>query len=170
MNDEHSSEGVCPCCGRFTGRASLCEYCDSDLPESSLLRQCRRWCGLLTVVALALLWVKSGEQSIKQIAAEDITPAMNHALVRFLGVIESKPYAKDGGAGVDYVSFVLRDGRGSVRVSLQGEDAAEFASPLSGPRKGTKIEAVGVLQVRAGAMPRLFVRRLGGKRAWKPVM
>ena len=147
MNDEHSSEGVCPCCGRFTGRASLCEYCDSDLPEGSLLRHCRRWCGILAVAALAMLWAKSGEQPIKRIDAEDITPAMNHALVRLLGKIESKPYAKDGGTGVDYVSFVLRDGRGSVRVCLQGEDAAEVASPASGAGKGSKIEAVGVLQV-----------------------
>ena len=170
MTNRIANKGVCPCCGRFAGAVARCEYCDSDLPRGDLLILCRRWCGLFAVLSLALLWNESGGRAIEQIAVEDIGPSMNHALVRVLGRIVSDPYVKDVGTGAGYVSFILQDAGSPIRICLQGNDAADFLAQSTEVGLGTRIDAVGVLQIRAGAMPKMYVRSVRGASAWKPVM
>ena len=147
-----------------------CEYCDADLPTGSLLVLCRRCCGALAILSLALLWFAGVDRSIEQVAVDDIRPSMNHALVRVRGRIVSDPYVKDVGTGAGYVSFILHDAGSPIRICLQGSDATDFLDRAADVAMGSRIDAVGVLQIRAGAMPKMFVRSVRGACAWKPVM
>lgn len=168
-NFQETGEGVCPACGRFAGPSDECPYCSADIPCSPLRPLCRRW-GLLAVLAgLALLWFWSAVQPVRLINVAEVTPRMNYAVVRIAGEIISRPYVRvDGGEG--YVSFLLSDGSGTVRVSMDGRTAVEFASDAAVCCKGASLEVTGVLSIKKGREIMLFPKSPGGERAWTRVI
>lgn len=160
-----SGDGICYACGRFAGRADDCPYCEAGMPSGSIRHLCRRW-GLWAVLAgMALLWYWAGTQPVRQIRAGEITPRMNYALVRISGEVASKPYVRlEGSDG--YISFLLSDGSGVVRVSMDGATAAHFAAEGDVCQKGVPLNITGVLSVKKGQDVRLFVKPLKGDRGW----
>lgn len=167
MKDDNpgSSDGLCFACGRFSGRADECHYCNAEMPSGSLRTICRRW-GLLAILAgLAILWFWSGSQPVRRVSISEISPQMNYALVSIAGEVASKPYIKLDGNDA-YASFLLSDGAGVVRVCIAGSLAKDFAEDPEISRKGASLGITGVLSVKKAREVKLYVRKVKGATPW----
>lgn len=170
MSNGNERNGLCPACGRFAGRADCCEYCDADMPGSGLRKICRICAWFSIAASIAALWYATELRRVPEVSADDITPSMNHALVRINGRVASTPFIRVSESGSEYASFLLSNGGQSVRICLKGLDAVQFSKEAGVQCKGCRLEAVGVLQVRFKSEPRLFARSVGGLPSWKLVM
>jgi hypothetical protein len=118
------------------------------------------------ILGLALLWVSSEFRSVPIVEAGSIDTRMSHSLVRVRGSIASRPYIRIDEPGLEYVSFLLKDGTGVVRVSLRGEDALGICHEKGACVKGARLDVMGFLQVRAGGEPKLFGKNVRGRCSW----
>ena len=166
MSECDIGDGTCPACGRYAGNTLVCEYCDTELPAADLVRWCRQLAALSAVLGLLFLLWSSRERKVPRVSAGDIKPTMNNAIVEVTGRIASRPHVSKASDQAAYVSFLLRDDSGNIRVCLQGAGADAFCRNDAVMQEGAAIAAVGVLQVRAGREPRIFVRNRAGEPAW----
>ena len=152
------SEGVCNGCRRYIGPAGTCPYCGATATVGSSLRILRIVSILLATAGLATLLFTAGTQEIPRLAVKDIAPAMNFAYVRFGGIVASAPSSGRRKDRPAYMSFVIDDGTGRIRVSAYGATARAIAAQNRLPRKGDRVEVSGSLSVAAGAEPRLHLQ------------
>jgi ribosomal protein L32 len=151
----------CPSCGRFIGPADACPYCGTDSARNPLLRLLRRVAVVLALAGLAALYATASCRERPAVPVGRITPMMNFAYAAVRGAVEREAYVSREGREVDYVSFVLDDGTGRIRVAAYDEAARELAGSGRLPRRGDLLEARGSLAVPAGAMPRLRLAAAG---------
>jgi hypothetical protein len=156
-----SSDGRCDSCERFIGGVDTCPYC-SEANQSSGSR-IFRWLAVvfavsgLCVLALTPLW-----SEVPLITSDEITPLMNFAHVRMEGNVEKPPYTGKHDGVVDYLSFSLNDGSGTVRVVAYDGTARSLANDCSLLEKGSRVSVTGVLTVKAGRARRLTLRDAEG--------
>lgn len=155
---------VCPACGRYPAGSATCEYCDADLPSADLIKTWRQVAAFCVASGLLLLWYATGGPNAELVYVSDIRPSMNHALVRVEGRIVSEPFASRQLQAPAYVSFLIDDNTGLLRVCMHGEEAARFLAAKPAP--GNRVQVVGSLQVRAGSEPRVYLRSLRGAEPW----
>lgn len=158
FSESHRADGVCPCCGRFVGRARDCWYCDAEIGSSSLTRSFRVYGAMAVLVGLLGLLLTGVLRDTRAIYISSIKPSMNHAKVTLSGRIDSTPNFRPETGGV---SFLMRDGTGVLRVSMRGvlEDAMPSSEKLP---KGAAVEVTGVLSVKNARSPCLFARQIRG--------
>ena len=152
------SEGVCDSCRRYVGPAGTCPYCGTTTTAGAGLRILRIVSILLATAGLATLLFTAARQDVPRLAVKEIEPAMNFAYVRVAGVVVRAPstgWRKDRPA---YVSFVIDDNTGRIRVLAYGRIAQAIAAQNRLPRKGDRVEVSGSLNVTADTDTRLHVQ------------
>jgi hypothetical protein len=148
-------DALCPSCERFIGPADVCPYCGADSARRPLLRHLR-WAALfLAIAGVAGLTAVAARREAPAVVIGEISPAMNFAYVRVAGKVVSEPRVLREGGEVDYVSLILSDGTGQLRVQADGAVALALARKGGIPRKWTRVEAAGTLNVSRDGSPRL---------------
>jgi hypothetical protein len=151
------SDALCPSCERYIGPADACPYCGTDSARNPALRWLRYGALALAVFGLLFLGLMSAGRKPDAVRAAEITPMMNFAFVRVVGVVEREAHVGSDEGEVDYVSFVLNDGTGRVRVAAYDSVARDLVTRKLLPAPGSRVEAIGSLAVSARQMPRLRV-------------
>jgi len=106
---------------------------------------------VLAVAGLVLLYLYSVNRDIPVVKAGDITPTMNFATVRMIGVVTRDAYVfKSGG-----VVFNVNDGSGEIAVMGGRAQADALKADGKLPRRGDRVEVAGSLSVSADQEPKL---------------
>ena len=137
----------CPSCERFIGPADVCPYCDADSSRPPLLRFMRGLALALALAGVAAMLLLARSADIPTMRAGEITPTMNFAFVRVAGTVARQPYLARGRENVDYVSFLVDDGTGEIRVAANGRSAREMVARAMVPRKGDSVDLAGTVNV-----------------------
>ncbi len=148
----------CPSCERFIGPADECPYCGADSARSPVLRRLRTAALLLAVAGLALLLLMARHKELPLIKAGEITPMMNFASGRLIGTVVKNPYVGRSTNRVEYLSFLVDDGSGQLRVVADGRVALQMAEKQLIPGKGDSVEIAGTLNVAADGNVKLRVQ------------
>jgi len=148
----------CPVCERFIGPADVCPYCGEDSARPPVWRWMKRGAWLLALIGLAWLYAAARGRNLEAVQIGRITPMMNFAYVRVTGTVVTRPYVARGDGGVEYLSFVLNDGTGRLRVAAYGDVARELAGEDRLPKRDDEVEVAGSLRITAGDRIRLRVQ------------
>jgi hypothetical protein len=158
MQTPAQAGAVCPSCERFIGPADVCPYCAADSARPPALRRLQYAAILLGVAGLAFLYLASARRELPAIRVADITPLMNFAYVRVCGRIERDAYLAQSRGKAEYVSFVLNDGSGPLRIAAYGRVAQDLVEGDRVPARGAVVEVAGTLNVSAEGRPVLRVQ------------
>lgn len=160
MNPSESTAGaaVCPSCERFMGPAAVCPYCDADSRHHPFVRRIRYSALFLALAGLVLLYVMARHRDTPLVRVGQINPAMNFGCVRVNGTVSRRPYVSREADRVDYVSFLVDDGTGSLRVAAYRDVARVLEAADRLPTKGQSVEVSGVLTVSGDGDLRLRLR------------
>ena len=145
----------CPSCERFIGPADVCPYCGANSAKPPLLRLLRYAALALALIGLFFLYLMARHRNMPVVKAGEISPMMNFATVRVVGKLARKPYTAYEDGQVDYLSFLVDDGSGKVRVQAYGDVARLLVASNLLPRVGTMVDVTGSIKVSAGKAPRL---------------
>lgn len=152
-------EAFCPSCERFIGPAEECPYCNADAAVNPMLKLLRRGSVVLALAGLAGLYVMAVSRRPASIRAIDISPRMNYAHAIASGTVVANSRVREGSGQSAYVSFMVDDGTGRIRVFATGNGARELIEQGRIPRKGNTVQVIGQLNLAAGRLPQL---RLNG--------
>lgn len=145
----------CPSCERFIGPADHCPYCGEASAKAPALRYLRAAAFLLALAGLACLTLMVRHRELPVVRVASITPMMNFAYVRVVGRVVHAPYVVNRDGQVDYASFLLDDGSGTVRVQTHRKLARRLVETQSLPPEGALVDVAGSLNVSAEDEPRL---------------
>jgi len=145
----------CPVCERFIGPQDECPYCGEDSAKSGLLKGLRHASLILAFLGLALLYFAAAHREIPATQIADITPMMNFAHVRVAGKVGRKPYISKRHGKVDYLSFLVEDRTGELRVAAYRDVARELVGSGRVPEKDTWVDVAGTLSVSANGQTKL---------------
>ena len=148
------ADAFCPACSRFIGPADTCPYCDADSARKPVLRALRAAAFVLAFGGLAFLYLSAAHREIPLIKASSISPGMNFALVRMSGEVTRSPYIAREKGTANYLSFLLDDDSGQIRVVASGAIAGYLASNER-ICAGDIVNVIGTLNVSAGSQPKL---------------
>ena len=140
---------ICPSCERFIGPASTCPYCEADSAQPPVWRILRYSALFLSLVGLVFLYLMARFREIPVIRIVDVNPMMNFGQVRVVGEVARNPFVSKDKADPDYVSFLVDDGSGQLRVAAYREVARDLLASNAVPRKGTTVDVTGSLNVAA---------------------
>ena len=150
------TEAACGACGRFVGPLRTCPFCSAAVAVRPALRILRYAALILSAGGLLMVFFMVSFCGVARVDIGEITLPMNYAWVRVEGIVERSPYVSDHNDTVDYLSFSLHDGTGTLRVCARGAVATGLAA--SGiPRKGQTIACCGRVEVYAGGRVRLVL-------------
>lgn len=139
---ERSARSSCPACGRYTGPAFACPYCEIELPDRQALRVLR-WTALLfasTGLLVLLATARCHPQPVTPVAR--ITAArMERVRVRGVTVTTPRIVSRDG--ITRFVSFDLDDGSGRITVAATRQVARNLVNGNQLPQKGAAVEVTG---------------------------
>ncbi len=131
----------CPSCGKFVGALEKCPYCGAEIKKRLSIRLTKILSICVSIVGLAAIYFMARVKEVDLIKIKDIDIGMNFATVRVRGTVIRHPFIKQG-----YISFLLDDGTGEIRVRAYGD----IAERLHVPREGDYVEVTGVIQIKAG--------------------
>ncbi|MBL7076450.1 MAG: OB-fold nucleic acid binding domain-containing protein [Kiritimatiellae bacterium] len=151
---DETSAAVCPSCNRYIGPAGRCPYCHSDAPKPAMLRILRIGSVVLAVAGLVLLYLAVTHRELPVQNIGEITPLMNYAYVRVVGEVPRSCFVGEE-EPVDYVSFMVKDATGSIRVKAQGEVALKLFETGRLPQRGARVDVAGSLNVAPGKKPEM---------------
>ena len=146
---------MCPVCDRFVGAAGVCPYCDAGGVTPRGTRMLRYAALLLAGLGLLFLYLAATHRDIPVIRIGEIGPTMNFAYVRVVGSVKKSPYVAKEDGEVDYVSFLVSDGSGSIRAAAYGDVARKLVDANRLPEKGERVDVAGSLSVTADGRTRL---------------
>ncbi len=155
LDGEQNQPGTCFSCERFIGPAEVCPYCDADAPSAGSRRALRFGALLLALAGLVWLHATARYREPPVVAMDRLGPAMNFARVRIAGEVQRDAYVSPREGEPDYLSFVVSDGAGQVRVQAWREVAAALAAENRLPRRGDRVDVEGRLRLSAQGEPRL---------------
>jgi len=150
-----TTAAVCPSCNRYIGPAGRCPYCHADAPRPLMLRILRIGSVVLAVAGLVLLYLAVTHRELPVQKIGEITPLMNYAYVRIVGTVPRDCYVGDEEGVVDYVSFVVKDDTGSMRVKAHGEVALKLSEMGCLPQRDMRVDVAGSLSAAAGKKPEM---------------
>lgn len=155
-------DAFCPACERYIGPADECPYCETDSRRGAEWQRLRQVALLLAVAGLACLFLAAARREPTGVRIAGITPMMNFAAVKVSGTVERDARVSTGSEGDGYVSFVVQDGTGKLRVTAYDAVARELEAGGRIPRRGARVEAAGYLNVSADGNVRLILRHAEG--------
>ncbi|TFH17232.1 MAG: hypothetical protein E4H02_03475 [Lentisphaerales bacterium] len=150
-------ESFCPSCERFIGPAEECPYCNADAATNPMLKLLRRGSVALALGGLLALHIMAVHRQPTAIRAVEITPRMQYAHAVLAGTVVAAPRVSEDEGRSAYISFLLDDGTGRIRVFLAGAGARELLACDGVPGKGNRVQVTGQLNVAAGRLPKLRV-------------
>jgi len=134
--------GSCPACGRYTGPASTCPYCEIELPGRGALRLLRWTALLFASLGLAMLLAVARRNPPPVIPVSKITAASTgRTRIRGVAVTQPRVVSRDGIPR--FVSFDLQDNSGRITVSASRNVVRTLVAGNSLPAKGATIEVTG---------------------------
>lgn len=150
MTDKGISQpdALCPACGRFIGPAAECPYCGTDGVRAGPRGVLRVAVLLLAVLGLLFLYLMGAAGEVRLVDIRDIGPTMNFATVRVRGTVARKPYVSRRDGKAEYLSFLVDDGTGALRVAAQDRTARALDDGDLVPARGTAVQVTGSLRVR----------------------
>jgi len=157
MNTPTVTAAHCPVCQRYIGPAGECPYCGENAERPPALRLLRIAALLLTAAGLLFLYLMARAAEAPATAIGSITPRMNYGIVRVAGTIVRRPYVSRRGDRVDYLSFLLDDGTGALRVQASDEVAAAIAARPVGPARNRRAEVTGKLRITGDGQCKLRI-------------
>jgi len=146
--DLDDSRGTCPACGRYTGPVRACPYCNARVRVEPWQQVVRGLSLLLATLGLLFLYLYARGLEVQPVTAASLRPTMNYARVRVEGVVTRRPYVRRESGDARYVSFLVDDGTGSVRVCAYRGEASQLEAMDCLPHKGAGVSAVGTLRIR----------------------
>jgi len=171
-SENGTAAGNCPSCRRFIGPVAVCPYCGGEAEENRLLKTLRYAALFLGTVGLVLLYLMVMDRGESCVRIGSITPMMNFARVRVEGNITGRPYITPRDGHATYVSFVMNDGSGDLRVKAYRDIARALCDQGLVPQDGAVVSVDGQIRVAAGKMPSLVLNsakhlRIGSSAATK---
>ena len=157
MSNNAVDSGLCPVCERYVGPVSRCPYCDGVIDITAARRRMKIAALTLVIAGLAFLYLMAVNRDIRVVAISDITPMMNYAPVGIVGTVVRQPYVAKSDGVVSYLSFLVDDGTGSLRVSAQGAVAVAVVESGKVPHKGDHVEVSGRLGVKGDGTCKLRI-------------
>jgi hypothetical protein len=154
---EDNRAAFCPSCERFIGPADVCPYCDADSARPPILRVLRWMAFVLAVGGLIFLYAAARAKEVSVVTISHITPMMNFAQVQIAGTVQKDAYVGRTNGAVDYVSFIVNDGSGELRVVAYDSVAKDLERKSLIPRKGDIVEVHGSLTATADNKPKLRI-------------
>jgi hypothetical protein len=154
---EDNRAAFCPSCERFIGPADVCPYCDADSARPPILRVLRWMAFVLAVGGLVFLYAAAKAREVSVVEISHITPMMNFAQVQIAGTVQKDAYVGRTNGVVDYVSFIINDGSGELRVVAYNNIARNLEKKSLIPRKGDVVEANGSISATADNKPKLRI-------------
>lgn len=138
---------LCPACRRFIGTALVCPYCEAEVPDAGWKRALRYGALAMAVTGVGFLYwmARAGELVVTPIEALDST--LKYAVVRIAGEVVRPPYVARSRGPSAYLSFVVSDGSGEVRVSAYGRTAEKVLDEQRLPSRGDRVEVTGAVWV-----------------------
>lgn len=152
----------CAGCSRFIGTADVCPFCGCDSARPPVLRVLRRTAVALALLGLFFVYLAVWHDKPDRIDINMITPAMNHAYILVTGRVDRAAYVVRRKGWIDYLSFVVRDETGQIRVAASREVARELDTMGGIPNAGDAVSVTGTLQVEAGSLSRVRLRDADG--------
>lgn len=137
----------CPACERYIGTQDECPYCGCDALTPLIVKRLRLGAVCLAVLGILCLGVMSYTHELPLVRVGRVTPMMNFAKVRVRGIVENDAYVVRKEDGVDYMSFYLDDGTGTIRVAAYSEAAGMIAKAGRLPKKNDGVEVGGKLKI-----------------------
>ena len=110
---------------------------------------------LLATVGLALLYVTARHSEPPTVSISEITPVMNFAHVRVVGMVNRRAYISKDRA---YVGFTIEDETGRLRVAAYRDVAKALIENAMLPAAGDRVEVRGSLSVTAESEPKLYLK------------
>ena len=153
-----NSSAFCPSCERFIGAADVCPYCGTDSARNPILRKLRYAAFLLGIVGLFFLYMMATHKGIPVIEINEITPMMNFAHVRVIGIVERSAYIAKKAGRVNYLSFSVNDGSGALRIAAYRNVSQKLVEKNLVPPKGVKVDVSGSLSVSAEGKIKLILQ------------
>ena len=155
---DRNPAAFCPSCERFLGPAAVCPYCDADAAVTPAVRHLKYAAVLLGIVGLGLLYLAASRKPMSAVRVADITPTMNFAYVRIAGAVVRDAYVSKDDGETDYLSFLVDDGSGRIRIAAYGSVARALVGGDRVPQRGDQASAAGTLSVDADGTARLRVQ------------
>lgn len=159
--ETQQADALCPACDRFIGPETACPYCATEARRAGTWRALRLGALGLAVIGLACLYAIGilPERSVTPIG--EITPAMNFATVRVTGRVTRRPYLGRRDGRVDYLSFAVDDGTGTLRAAAYRAIARELQDGNRVPAQGDRVDVVGNLRISEGGRIMLYLQSAG---------
>ncbi len=152
----HTQPAHCPACGRYTGPALECPFCEIALPKHRFLHPLRRATMGIAFTGIALLWLWAAHTSLQVTPIGELTPG-RIGRTRVVGSLSSKP-SIDYHKGVPtHVRFKLADRSGQITVSATRQVARDLVEQGRIPAKGAILQATGHMSPDRDRRPRLFL-------------
>jgi DNA/RNA endonuclease YhcR with UshA esterase domain len=159
MSTNTASRGdLCPSCERFVGPADHCPYCGEESAKSPFIRRLRYAAVALSVLGLGSLFLMATRRELPVLQVNGITSTMNFAYVRLVGTVARDPYVVRRNGDVDYMSFMLDDGTGRIRVQAHRETARALHRMKIVPARGDVVDVAGSLSVAAEGSRKLRIQ------------
>lgn len=148
--------GSCPACGRYTGPALACPYCEVELPNRHTL-QLLRWTSLVFASAgLIILLVIARQHPLPITPVSHITPARTER-TRVRGITVTTPRIISQGGIPRFVSFDLDDGSGRITIAATRQIARTLVAENKLPDKGATIDVTGNPSLDRNRQLRLYM-------------
>lgn len=147
---------ACPACGRYTGPALDCPYCEVALPGRTIPRIVRWSAPSVALLGLALLWLQAQRLPLPVTPMREITP--DHiGRTRVTGTLVAKPrvYFRRGAA--DQVRFEMADDSGHMTVRATRQVARDLVEQGRVPVKGAVLQATGNVTPGRHGKPCLYL-------------
>jgi len=152
------NDALCPSCDRFIGPADVCPYCGEDSARQPALKILRRAAVVFGLLGVGTLYLMARLQAIPVTRISAISPQMNFARICVAGTVTGRPYVSAPGGKVRYLSFVLDDGSGRLRVIADGQVARDLAERGGPPAIGARVTLSGSLRIAADGYPAVYLR------------
>jgi hypothetical protein len=111
----------------------------------------------LAVIGLTCLYVVSILPDLPVVPIGEITPTMNFATVRVTGKVIRRPYIGRHNGQIDYLSFPVDDGTGSLRIAAYRHVARALHMEDRIPAQGNNVDVTGNLRISQGGRIVLYL-------------
>ena len=147
----------CRSCGRYVGLVSRCPYCDAVTAVAVMQRRMKLLSLILVVAGVGFLYLMTFSRDVQTLEIGDIRPVMNYASARVAGRVVRRPYISRTDGNISYLSLLVDDGTGLLRVLARNDVAFEIVDGDNMPGKGDSINVSGRLSVNGDGAPKLQV-------------